>query len=179
MPEVIKKNLVYIVAMLLVVGGFVWLSVKFLKPKSNTLAVQATNNQFPQGNGQSGGWAGRGNGQGRGNFAPPVHGTIKSISGSTIVMTADDGSTKNVTTSADTRITEMTNGQRTELALSDLTNGEEISVMNSGTDTTNLQARMIIIGTFTPGQNRGSWSGGSSSSPSDSRSQPSDGANSL
>ena len=168
--------------MLLVIGGLVFLGLKFLKPKNNALTAQATNNQFPQGNGASGGWAGRGNGQGRGgNFTPPVHGTIQSINSDTIVLTADDGSTKNVTITSDTRITDMENGQRTTLALSDLTNGEAISVMNSGTDTTNIQARMIIVGTFTPGQGRGNWNGANSGSSdsSDSQSQSTNGSSAL
>ena len=164
MSTTLKNNLVYIIALLLVIGGLVWLGFKFLKPKNNNVVAQTTDNQ-PTGDSQSGGWAGRGNRQGgRGNFSPPVHGTIQSISGNNIILTADDGSTKNVTTDANTRITDMENGERTQLALSDLANGESISVMNSGTDTTNITARMIFIGTFTPGQGRGNWGGGSQNS---------------
>jgi hypothetical protein len=168
----LKKNWIYVLILVIGIGGIAFGAYEIHKLSSNKTAT-ATNDQNPsQGGNNPGGGGGRqwGQGGGRGNFTPPVHGTIASISGSTIVMTADDGSTKNVAVSGTTRITETQNGSRTTLQLSDLKQGEEISVMNSGTDTTNLTARMIIIGTFTPPQ-RGQYpsqNGGSDSTGNNS-----------
>lgn len=181
----LKKNMPYIVILLVAVGICTFAGFKFLKgSKSNTAAQMANSSAqdqpgsgFGSGNGNSaqGGRSGR-NGQGRGNFQP-VHGTIASIDGQIIKMTADDNSTKNITTSSTTRITRMDSGQRVTLTLSDLKVGDEINVMNSGTDTTNIAARMIIVGQFTMpqnggggqwrGQGQGESSGGQSSGVSD------------
>jgi len=86
-------------------------------------------------------------------------------------MTASDGSTKNIVTTSDTRISEMDNGTRQTLSISDLKTGETINVMAQDTTVNPITPQMIIIGTFTPpaessggyqgGGNGGGWNGGS------------------
>lgn len=150
-----KKNWIYIVILVVVLGGAFFAALKYLK------SSKAQNNQTADANGQnSPGQNGRfGRGGNRGNFTP-LHGTISGVSDSTIVMKTDDGSSKNITTTSDTRIMKMDNGERSTLALSDLKVGDEINVMTEDSSQNPIAARMIFIGTFSPPANRGQWQGG-------------------
>ncbi|MEI6144583.1 MAG: hypothetical protein WCP91_03210, partial [Candidatus Berkelbacteria bacterium] len=156
----------YIILIVIVIGGGIYVGLRFLKP-----ANASSNNQSADASGQNNsGPGGRFGGGGRGNFKP-LTGTIASISGLTIVMTASDGSTKNIVTTSDTRISEMDNGTRQTLSISDLKTGETINVMAQDTTVNPITPQMIIIGTFTPpaessggyqgGGNGGGWNGGS------------------
>ena len=160
----IKKNLPYIIIIVLGLAGVVFGGITFFK-KSNPNSSQtvqsqnATNpNNAGPGSGGRGSWGGQG-GAGRANFKP-LHGTVSSTSSDTIVMKADDGSSKNITVSSDTRISKMDNGERTTLAITDVKSGDEINVMAQDTTGSTITPRMIIIGTFSPPQGRGSYQGG-------------------
>jgi hypothetical protein len=148
-----KKNGIYIVIAVLVliilVGG-VYLLVK----KTNSKNTQTASNS--QNGGQNSFRRGGGNFANRGNFKP-ITGTISSISGQTIVLKVSDGTTKNIDCS-NARISEFSNGSRTQLSMSDLTVNETINVMGDSTQNP-IQARMIIVGTmptFQPGNSNNS-----------------------
>ena len=166
-----QKNLIYLGVIVIVVVLVVWAGIKILKPSSTTADTSSPNSQTGPGN-KRGQW---GQGGERGNFKP-LHGTITSIDANsgTIVMKADDGSTKNITTDSTTRISEMSNDTRQTLAISDLTSGEEINVMASDTSAATITPRMIIVGAFTPPQRpSGSYGNGENQ---DSGGIPPDGA---
>jgi hypothetical protein len=172
----LKKNIYYIIILVCGIGILAWAGVKFLK-KSNasgqTAQVSGQNSGQNPPNGSGGSWGG-GRGGNRGNFQR-VHGTVTSVSESTIVMKADDGSAKNITVASDTRITKMDNGQRTTLAVADVKVADEITVMTSDSSQSNISPRMIIIGAFTPPQ-RGSYSGGGNGADSSGDVQNNDSA---
>ena len=152
---------------LLLLAGIAFVIVKYVIPANSKTTQAASTDQSKLGTQCGTGRAGR-NGQGRGNFTR-LHGTIASINNQTVVMTADDKSTKNLTVTSTTRISEQQNGQMTQLSLSDLKVGDEINVMGGDTTSANLTPRMIIIGTLSMPQGGGGWqrpnsgSGGSSS----------------
>ena len=156
----IKKNLVYIVLIVIVLVGGGYAAFHFLKP-----ANAGNNNQTVDAVGQNPGGQGRFGGGNRGNFKP-LHGTITSINSSTIIMKADDGSSKKIAVASDTRISKMDNGSRTTLVLSDLKTGDELNVMAQDTTTDQITPQMIIVGTFSPptggqgGYRDGGWNGG-------------------
>jgi hypothetical protein len=152
----LKKNYVYIIILIvglaaLISGGIaIW---HFSKKQTNSSVAGVNDNQnMPGRNG--GNW---GQGSSRDNFKP-LHGTIQSIdeSSKTIVMKADDGSSKNIVCSDSTRIMKQDNGQRVNLTLADLKVNDEINVMSTDDSQTNIQARAIFIGTFTRPQDNGS-----------------------
>jgi len=161
-----KKNLPYIIILIVVVGGIVFASLKFFKKadhQSETAAAQDPidpNNRGQGANGRS--WGG-----GQGGNRPsmkPLHGTVSSTSSDAIVMKADDGSSKNISISPDTLISRMDNGQRETLTISDVKNGDEINVMAEDSSQSTITPRMIIIGTFSMPQRgqSGGYPGGSS-----------------
>ncbi len=165
----IKKNLIYIILLICVVGAATFFGFKFLR-SSNSKQASVTSPD------QAGGFAQNGYGGGAGrtrnpnsnrpNFKP-LHGTISSIQDQTIVMKADDGSSKNIICSSTTRIMEQSNGQRVQLAVTDLKVGDEINLMSSDTTQSNITAQMIFIGQFTmPQRGSGSWQGGQNSTGS-------------
>jgi hypothetical protein len=173
----IKKNLPYIIILVLGLAGVVFGGIMFFK-KSNTNSAQtaksqdATNpNNAGPGSGGRGSWGGQG-GAGRANFKP-LHGTVSSVNSDTIVMKADDGSSKNITVSSDTRISRTDNGQRATLAITDVKTGDEINVMAQDTTQSTITPRMIIIGAFTAPQGRGSYQGGSGQGQGSSSNDPS------
>lgn len=151
-----NNTLFYILLLVIVVVSSAAAGYFLLRPKTASTALEQTTS--PDKNGYSGGFSQDRQG-GRGNFKP-LHGTISSINtnSGTIMMKADDGSTKNISISSDTRISKMDNSQRQELAITDLSAGEEINVMASDTTQTDITPRMIVIGTFTP-PSRGSYQG--------------------
>ena len=146
-----KKNIGYIILLVIVLGGSIWAGIKFLKPTNKNNQTSGSNlNQGRR-------FQGQGNFN-RANF-PRIHGTISSINGSTIVLKADDGNNKNIICSSSTRIIKQENGQMSQLTISDLKMGDEINVMSSATDgQSDIQARAIIVGKFQPPQDRGSSS---------------------
>lgn len=155
-----KKNLTYIIILMVGIGGLCFGGYEIYnseKPKTGSAQTSdsGANPSAPNGSDQRGQW---GQGGGRGNFAR-LHGTVTSVSDSTIVMKADDGSSKNISVSSDTRISRMDNGQRTTLAISDVKANDEISVMASDNSQSTITPRMIIIGAFAPSQ-RGQYQGG-------------------
>ncbi len=157
----IKKNWLYILIIVVILVGGIYSGIRFLKPANAGSNDQTANASGQNPSGQNGRFAG-----GRGNVKP-LTGTISSISGMTIVMTASDGSTKNIATTGETRISEMENGSRTTLALTDLTVGETINVMAQDTSADPITPRIIIVGTFSPpsgGSQGGGWNAGGSSS---------------
>jgi len=167
----LKKNLPYIVLVVIVIGAAVFLWYKFLGPGKTKSTQTADNGSQQNGSGfggQNGQSRGRGGSGQRGNFTP-LHGTVSSINGQTIVMKADDGSNKNIICDSNTRISEQDNGQMTQLALTDLKNGDEITVMANGSTSGDITPRMIIIGTFTrpSGGSGRNWGGGDQGSSSD------------
>lgn len=161
----LKKNYIYIVILVAVLGVVVWAGIKFFKSSKSNQNSQANSNSQNQGF--------RGGGFNRGNFTR-THGIVSSISPSGLVMKADDGSTKNVVVSTSTRIMKEENSQPSQIKLSDIKTGDEITVMSSSTSG-DLQARMIMDGQFTfnrsqngsfPNFNGGG--SGSSTNPGDS-----------
>ena len=152
-----KNNFIYIAIIVVIVAGAVWAGAKFLGKSGDS------NNQG-QVAGESQGRDQFGPGRGRGNFKP-LQGTITSISDQKIVMKADDGNTKNITVSSSTRIMKQENGERVALTLADLKAGDKINVMSDDTNKADIEARMIMIGEFTPPQNRGSFPGGFNGTP--------------
>jgi hypothetical protein len=155
----LKKNLPYIIIVVLFFG-LVFAGYEILKPKkTSNVQVSTQNNQGFGSNGGGNGGASSGGSGRRGNFTPPTTGTISNINGNTITMTASDNSTKTITCSDTTRISENTNGQMTQLSLTDLSNGETINVMGTASGD-NITARMIFIGDMPA---RGNWRGGGNS----------------
>lgn len=152
----LKKNYIYIIILIIGLGGLVFGGITiwhYSKKQTSSQVAGANDNQnMPGGNG--GRW---GQGQNRGNFKP-LHGTVQSVdqSSKTIVMKADDGSSKNIVCSDSTRIMKQDNGQRVNLTLADLKVNDEINVMSTDDSQTNIQARAIFIGTFTRPQDNGS-----------------------
>lgn len=163
MKPKINKNLIYIIILMCGVGILSFIGLKILKSSNaktaNSDQSQTANgpansqNQDPSGQSRRGGGA-------RGNFKP-LEGTITSISEQTIVMKADDGSTKTINCSDSTRIMSQDNSQRTTLTLNDLKSGDLINVMSNDNTQATIDARMIFLGQFTPPQNGGSYRGGS------------------
>ena len=153
-----KQNIFYIVILILVLATVAFAVVKFAKPKSNN-----ANNPSASASANASRTRGSGQGFNRGNFKP-IHGVVLSVNGQTIIMKADDGSSKNITCSDSTRISKQDNGQRVSLTLADIKVNDEINVMSSDTAGSDITPRMIIIGTFSPPQNSNfqSPSGGSS-----------------
>jgi hypothetical protein len=160
----LKKNYIYIVILVAVLGIVVWAGIKFFKSSKGNQNSQTNSNS------QNQGFRGGGN---RAGFNR-IHGTVSSISQNGLVMKADDGSTKNVVVSTSTRIMKEKNGQPSQIKLSDIKTGDEITVMSSSASG-DLQARMIMDGQFTfnrsqngsfPNFNGGG--SGSSTNPGDS-----------
>jgi len=54
----------------------------------------------------------------------------------------------------------MDNGTREQLTLADINVGDEINVMTSDSSASDIQARMIVIGAFTPPSSGDDWRGG-------------------
>ncbi|MCX6808690.1 MAG: hypothetical protein NTW50_03415 [Candidatus Berkelbacteria bacterium] len=179
----IKKYLPHIGISIIVLTAMAFTSIKFLIPsiKSTINSPQSASAAVSPDKSSSQNTAHKGQfGQGRGNFQP-LHGTIASINGQTIVMTTDDKSTKNINCSTTTRISRQDNGQMTQLSISDLKVSDEINVMSSDTTATDITPRMIIIGTFTAptggSGGNGTWQRpNSNSGSSDSFAPPSDGS---
>lgn len=156
-----KNNLPYIIILVIGLLAITFAGIKFFK-KSNQSSTQASESQGSSSPNNAGQGSGTGRGQrgaNRGNFKP-LHGTVTSVSSDTITMKADDASTKNIAVSSTTRISKTDNGQRVTLTISDIKTGDEINVMAQDTTTSNITARMIIIGTFTPPQRSGSSQSG-------------------
>jgi hypothetical protein len=156
----LKKNLPYLIIVVLFFG-LIFMGYELLKPKDtvNNKTASNQNGQSFGGNGNGGDFGGGGSGGSgrRGNFTPPTAGTISNISGETITMTdTSDNSTKTITCDSTTRFSEFSNGQRSQLSISDLTNGETINVMGTANGN-NITAKMIFVGTM---PTRGSWGGG-------------------
>ena len=88
-------------------------------------------------------------GASHGSFTPIV-GTIQNIdtASSTINIQTSDGQTKSIVYSSSTRVSKQTNGQMTQLAIPDLTVGEQISVTGDSSQNP-ITARMIFVGTLT------------------------------
>lgn len=158
MKESLKKNWPYLLVALIIGGGVTFGILKLTKANKGSSQQAISNDQFNQ-KGEAGGqgFAGR---IGRGNFSPPTTGTIQTISGSTITLTATDNSTKSITTDSNTRFSKFDNGTRTTLALSDLKTGDQISVMGTSDSSGNITARMVFIGQMPTPQRRSSESGG-------------------
>jgi hypothetical protein len=138
-----SKNLPYLIILVLVI---VLLAIGYLHlTGKNTNSTTGQTNSAGSNNGYGPGRFGGGSG-GRGNFQM-VQGTIQSISGTTIVITVSDGTTKTITTDSSTRFMDFENGQRTTTSLSSLTTGEAINVPTSDSSQTTIAAKMIFIGT--------------------------------
>ena len=153
----IKKNLPYIIILVIALTATAFAAVKFLSPKKTDQASQQTaDSSQGQPNNPSGRQGGRGGN--RGNFQR-LHGTVASVSDTAIVMTVDDKSSKTINCDSTTRIMKQENGQTVQLSLSDVQVGSEINIMGGDPTQSNITPRMIIIGTFTPPQNGGSWQG--------------------
>jgi len=146
-----KNNLPYIIILIIGLLAITFASVKFFKKiKENPVDTSNIENSFdPNATGQSQARGQRGGN--RGNFKP-LHGTVTSINGNTIVMKADDNSVKNISVSSDTRISKMTDEQQETLTIAEVKTGDEINVMAQDTTTGDITAQMIVIGTFTPPQ---------------------------
>jgi len=161
-----NNNFIYIAIVVVVVAGAVWAGAKFLgksNGSNNGGSVAGANNQRGQ----------FGQGRGRGNFKP-LSGTIQSISGQTIAMKADDGSAKNITVADTTRIMKQDNGQRVTLTIADLKVSDKINIMSDDNTKTDITARMIMVGDFTPPQGgfRPGGSGGYGGQDSQGTSSP-------
>lgn len=160
-----KNNLPYIIILIVGLLGLTFLGFKILKKtdKDSQVAGQeafvdpGSSNTRP--NGRSwGGPSGGQNGGNRPNFKP-LHGNVTSVGSDKIIMKADDGSTKNISVSSDTRISKSGSGQRQTLTIADVKTGDEINVMASDTTGSTITPMMIMIGEFTPPQGRGSYQG--------------------
>ncbi|MGA2666638.1 MAG: hypothetical protein ABSE91_00930 [Patescibacteria group bacterium] len=149
-----KKNLPYLILIFVVILAAIFGGYELFK-SSKSSNQQASANSGSQ----SGSSGSRRFGGSRDNFKP-LHGNITALNGQTIVMKADDGSTKNIDISSSTRIMEQQNGQMTQLSLSDLKVGDEINVMASDTTSSDITPRMIIIGQFQRPTNFSPGSGG-------------------
>jgi len=152
------KNYPYIIiaiVLLAIVIGAGWWFYKLSQAKNAQNTQDQSQDQFGLSGRQ---WSG-GKGGNRGNFKP-LHGAISEISDSIIVIKTNDGSSKNIATTSDTRIMKMENGQRITLEFSDLKVGDEINIMAQDSNQSTITARMIFIGTFSPPINRGQGQGG-------------------
>lgn len=143
---------------LLAVGGFIFGAVKFAGANKNSSSQTAANNPANNQN-SSGGGRGSGGRSGRGNFSPPTTGTIQTISGPNLTLTASDNSIKNVTTDSNTRFSKFDNGNRTQISLTDLKVGDQVSVIGSSDSTGTIVARMVFLGQMPTGGFRGGSNG--------------------
>jgi hypothetical protein len=140
MKPVLSAIVALIVIAVVGAGAFIAGSNYGEAQAQNTRAEFFRNRQggAPNGQGTTSGQNGQ-NGQGGQFGRPAAFGTVKSVSGNTIQLTQQDGSTVTVTTDAQTTIQKTVSG-----ALSDLQPGERITVMSSQTGST-IVARDIQI----------------------------------
>lgn len=126
-------------AVVFLIGGVVFGIHSLGKPANKQ-------NQFGQFGGQDGG-PGGGMG-GRGNFQGqrPTGGEFKSIDGSTITLTSQNGDTVTVTVNSDTQYTK----DREDASLSDIKTGDTILVMGKQSDNKVTATRVIINPEFNP-----------------------------
>ena len=143
MKSVLSAIVALIVIAVVGVGAFIAGSNYGEAQAQNTRAEFFRNRQggAPNGQGAPTGQNGQNgqNGQGGQFGRPAAFGTVKSVSGNTIQVTQQDGSTVTVTTDAQTTIQKTVSG-----ALSDIQPGERITVMSSQTGST-IVARDIQI----------------------------------
>lgn len=139
METLVKKNFPYLIMLIVILGGLIFFGAKYLKPKNTDSPAmsQSQNNGFN-----------RGGGGGRGNFTPPITGTVESVNNQVVVMKESDGTIKNITVEASTRILKEDDGQRKTLVISDIKTGDKINVMSSDTSSSNITAQMIFVGTM-------------------------------
>lgn len=147
LKKISNQNIIYITVLVLILGGIDYAAVKFTKPKTNSNSTAAAG--AAPSNGRFGG---HGQDFNRGDFKP-LTGTVSSINGQTIIMKADDGSSKNITVASTTRISKPENGQRASLTILDIKVGDTINIMADDTTVADITPRMIFIGTFSPPQN--------------------------
>lgn len=107
---------------------------EFFRNRQGGTAGQTGQNGQPGQNGQFGQ-----NGQGGQFGRPSAFGTVKSVSGNTIVVTQQDGSTVTVTTDAQTVVQKTVNG-----TVSDIQPGERVTVQSDQTGS-NVLARAIQV----------------------------------
>jgi hypothetical protein len=145
------NNIIYLAIALIFLSGVGYFAYTFLhktetqKKQTSAGDEEALDSQNSFGGRPS---AGRqGEGRPRGDFKP-LHGTISSISGNSIIMKSDDGSTKTINISDSTRISAEENGQINTLQFSDLKQNDEINVMASDTTQSTIDAKMIFIGSM-------------------------------
>jgi hypothetical protein len=140
MKPVLSAIVALIVIAVVGAGAFIAGSNYGEAQAQNTRAEFFRNRQggAPNGQGAPTGQNGQ-NGQGGQFGRPAAFGTVKSVSGNTIQVTQQDGSTVTVTTDAQTTIQKTVSG-----ALSDIQPGERITVMSGQTGST-IVARDIQI----------------------------------
>lgn len=147
-----KKNKTYIALILIGLAILIFAGIKFFK--SGDSKSKSAENQNSENNFSDGQYGRRGPGGNRAGIKP-VSGTIESISGQTIKIKTDNESSKNIICSDETRISEQVDGEMSQLSLSDLMVGDKINVMTEDSSSSDIKARMIMVGEFTPPQNRG------------------------
>ena len=135
---------VTLVVLVGVIGGALFGGIAIGKNKSSTSTTQqfaGGMGQFPGGGNSStynGSVAGYGVGGG-------TTGTVSGISGNVITLTTTNGSVEQVYTNSSTRIEKIAT---TTLSLSDITTGENISVIGRRGQSGSVNATSIIIGSF-------------------------------